>query len=152
MPQKSSKAFSCAKGESQLNHSTVTRWVKKFHLRCKKFDDPINWGWSKPVDSEAVLQTMKIIPACNTQRVSDEFGIVTFIISVTKVFGASELCLTLIRYCQTYDTLKGLNKDDRVSYCAYQLHHSSSSNADSKGSNDFLSPSIPIRYHSRWVI
>ena len=38
-PQKTSKNICCAKGEDAVDHSTVTRWVKKFCSDCKNIDN-----------------------------------------------------------------------------------------------------------------
>ena len=29
----------CVKDEDMVDHNTVTRWLKKFHLYCKKLDN-----------------------------------------------------------------------------------------------------------------
>ena len=50
-------------GEHAVNHSSVTRWVKYFHLSHKNLDDQAKSGWPKTVDSEAVSQARKANPA-----------------------------------------------------------------------------------------
>ena len=49
------KNLCCAKGEGSVDHSTITKWIKKFHLGCKKLDDQTRSSWPKTIDSEAVL-------------------------------------------------------------------------------------------------
>ena len=44
------------KGKSTVNHSTVTRWFKKFHSSCKNLDDQARSGRAKNLDSEAMLK------------------------------------------------------------------------------------------------
>ena len=39
---------------------TVNGWFKKFCLGCKKLDNQARSGWSKTVDSEAVLQATEV--------------------------------------------------------------------------------------------
>ena len=34
----------CVKGEGAVDHSTVTKWLKKFHTGCKKFDNQARSG------------------------------------------------------------------------------------------------------------
>ena len=33
------KNIPCIKSEGTVDHSTATRWLKKFHFDCKNFDD-----------------------------------------------------------------------------------------------------------------
>ena len=35
------KNISCMKGKGEVNESTVTRWLEKFCLDCKDFDDQV---------------------------------------------------------------------------------------------------------------
>ena len=46
------KSIYFAKGEGTVDHSTVTRWMKKFHSDCKNLDHLVGL---KSVDFEAVL-------------------------------------------------------------------------------------------------
>ena len=41
------KSICCVEGESTVDHSIVSRWLKKFQSGCKKFDDQTRSGWSK---------------------------------------------------------------------------------------------------------
>ena len=72
-PQKQPKTICCVKSEGVVDHSTVTRWLKKFRLGCKNLDAQISRP--KTVNSVAVLQALKANPMSSTQRVSLEFGI-----------------------------------------------------------------------------
>ena len=64
-----------AKGESSVDYSAVSRWLKKFHLGCKNLDEQAKSGRPKTVDSEALLQVIEANPASYTQRVSGELSI-----------------------------------------------------------------------------
>ena len=69
------KHFCCAKGESAVDHSTLTRWFKKFCFGCKNLDDQARFGKPKTMDSEVVSQTTAANPVSSTWRVSGELGI-----------------------------------------------------------------------------
>ena len=59
------KNISCAKSECEVDHSTVTRWFKKFSSGCKNLNMQARSCRSKTVDSKATLQA---IEACSTCR------------------------------------------------------------------------------------
>ena len=69
------KNIRCAKGEDAVDHSTVTRWFKKFRSGCKNLDDQARSGRPKTVDSEAVFQAIEANPKSSTRKVSGELGI-----------------------------------------------------------------------------
>ena len=50
-----SKNIYCMKGEGTLDHSTVTKWLKKFCSGWKNLNQATS-GRSKTVNSEAVVQ------------------------------------------------------------------------------------------------
>ena len=50
----------CAKGEGTVDHCTVTRWFKKICLGYKNLNNQQRLGRLKSMDSEAVLQTIKV--------------------------------------------------------------------------------------------
>ena len=48
--------FFCTKGESAVDHSKVSRLLKKLHQSgCKNLDDQAMSGWTKSADSEVLL-------------------------------------------------------------------------------------------------
>ena len=49
------KNICCVKCEGAVDHSSLTRWLKKFFYH-KKFDNQARIGWPKTVDSEAVFK------------------------------------------------------------------------------------------------
>ena len=59
----SNQKFCCVKGEGEVDHSTITKWIRKFRSACKNLDDQARSGWFKSIDSEAVLQAIKINPS-----------------------------------------------------------------------------------------
>ena len=65
----------CVKSENEVDHSTVTRWFKKFHIACRDIDNQARPGRPKSVDSEAMLQAIDINMASSTWRVSVELYI-----------------------------------------------------------------------------
>ena len=70
------KNMGCAKSEGAVDHSSVTRWLKKFCSSYKNLDDDReNFGRPKTVDSKAVFQAIEANPASSTRRISDETGI-----------------------------------------------------------------------------
>ena len=69
------KNICCAKGEVAVDHSTVTRWFKKFRLSCKNLNYRTRSGGLKSVDSEAELQIIEVNPTSSTRRKSGELGI-----------------------------------------------------------------------------
>ena len=48
------KKVCCIERKGPINHSTVTRWLKKFCLGCKNLDNQAVLGWPKAIDSKAV--------------------------------------------------------------------------------------------------
>ena len=65
---KQPKIFVLPKGKSAVNHSTETRWFKKFCSGCKNLDDEARSGRPKTMNSEAILQTIEANTASSTQR------------------------------------------------------------------------------------
>ena len=51
-----SKNIYFAKGEDAADHSTITKWFKKFHSNYWNFDDQARSGMPKTMNSVAVLQ------------------------------------------------------------------------------------------------
>ena len=49
------KNIGCVKGEGTVDHSTVTRWFKKFCLDSKNLDDQSRSSRPKTVNSKAVF-------------------------------------------------------------------------------------------------
>ena len=50
------KNICCERGKGAVDHRTVTKWLKKFHLDCKNLNDQARLKRSKNMDSEAVIQ------------------------------------------------------------------------------------------------
>ena len=69
------KNICCAKGEAAVDHSTVTRWVKKFRLYTNYHDNQARSTRPKSEDSEAVLQAKEVNPVSNILGVSGELSI-----------------------------------------------------------------------------
>ena len=57
MLQKLPKGFVVC--ETKVDHSTVSRWLKKFCSGCMNLNDQAKSGRPKTMDSESVLQAMK---------------------------------------------------------------------------------------------
>ena len=55
------KNICCTKGVGTVDHSSVSRYLKKFCLCCKNFDDQARSGRFKTVDSEAEFQVIESI-------------------------------------------------------------------------------------------
>ena len=87
------------------NYSTETRWFKKLWLGCKKLDDHIRSDRPKSVDYAAMLQAIEANTASSTWRVSGKFFTVHFGLLPSKLQQKyREVCLTLLRYCKTFDS------------------------------------------------
>ena len=71
----STKNICCSKGEGTVDHSRVTRWLKKFCLGYKNFGYQARSDRPKSVDSGAMLQTIEANLVCSTQRVSGKLKI-----------------------------------------------------------------------------
>ena len=69
------KNISCVKGESAVDHSTVTGWFKKFHSGCKNLNKQARSGGPKTVDSKAIFEDIEPNLANSTWRVSGKFSI-----------------------------------------------------------------------------
>ena len=104
------KNFCYVKGEGAVNHSLVTKCLKKFCLGCKKLDDQARSSWPKAIDSKAVLQAIEATPASSTQEVSSKLGI-----SQSSVVGhfhnlsksiQNYWIMPLPKYCKTFDSPK----------------------------------------------
>ena len=65
-----SKSICCVQGESTVDHSTVTRWFKKFRSDCKNLNDQARSGEPKRMDFQAVLQAIESNPASNLSCLS----------------------------------------------------------------------------------
>ena len=61
--------------DGAVDHSTMTKWFKKFRSGCKKFIDQAMSGRPESVDSEAVFKVIGANPASSTRRVSAELNI-----------------------------------------------------------------------------
>ena len=97
--KETTKNICCAKGEGTVDHTTITRWFKKFCSGCKNLDDQTRSGRPKTVDSEAMLQAIEVIPTSNTQSIKwachlSSVWFVTFT-TLAKASGAVELYLML---------------------------------------------------------
>ena len=78
----------------QVKLITITRW---FHSGSKNWNDQVKSGWPKTVDPEAVPQTRLENLVSSTWRVSGKFFMTS-----AKTSGAAKLCLTLPKYCRTF--------------------------------------------------
>ena len=99
------------KSEWVVDYKTVTRWLKKFCLGCKKHDNQAKSGRPKIIDSEVVCQSIKANPTSSTQRLSCKLSISqssvahhlhNLIKSIQQKH--SELWLTLLKYCKNFDS------------------------------------------------
>ena len=60
------KRICCVKGEDAVDHSTVTRWSKKFSSGCKNLDDQARSSRPKTMDSKTMLQAIEAsLASCN---------------------------------------------------------------------------------------
>ena len=69
-PRKQPKTF---------DHSTVTRWLKKFRSGSKNIDDKARLGQTKTRDSDTVLLALEANPASSTRIVSGELSVVGYL-------------------------------------------------------------------------
>ena len=60
------KNICCAKVAGPVNHSTITRWFKKFHSGCKNLDDQTKLGRLKTKNSRDVLPAIEAILVSST--------------------------------------------------------------------------------------
>ena len=69
-----------AKGEDTVNHSTITRLFKTFHLGCKNLDNQARSGSpkTKTVESEAMLQAIEANSTSSSRRESGKLSISQF--------------------------------------------------------------------------
>ena len=98
------KKISCAKGEGTVDHSSVSRWFKKFGSGSSNLDYQANLDRPKTIDFKAVTQAIEahsenirwawhLIVQCNLS------------LSLSKASKVAELCLMLPKYCRTFDSL-----------------------------------------------
>ena len=105
------KNICCVKSDGTVDHSMVTRLFKNFLLGCKNFDNQARSGRPKSVDCEAILQAIETnLVNSSTQRISGiglaslhPVWFITFT-TLAKASRTTELCLTLLKYCQTFDS------------------------------------------------
>ena len=64
-----SKNICCVKSESTVDHSTVTRWFKKFCSGWKNLTDQPRSAKPQNVDSKTILQAKEANPVNSTQGV-----------------------------------------------------------------------------------
>ena len=69
------KNISCAKGKGIVNHSTVTRWLKKFFFGRKNLKNQARFDRRKTMNFKAVLQAILANLMSSTERVSGKLGI-----------------------------------------------------------------------------
>ena len=72
------KNICCVKGKSTIDHSTVTRWFKRFCSESKSLNNLAKTGKPKIVDLEATFQVIDANQVSSTWRVSGELGISHF--------------------------------------------------------------------------
>ena len=72
---KVTKDICCANGEAAVDHSTISRWFKKFLSNCKNLNDQPRLDRPKIMDSEAVLQATETNLVSRTLRVSGKLNI-----------------------------------------------------------------------------
>ena len=65
------KDIYCGKSEDTVEHSTVTKWFKKFCSGWKNLDNQVISDKHKTVNSEAVLQKIEANPVSSPWRISD---------------------------------------------------------------------------------
>ena len=98
---KATENICCVKGEGSVDHSTVTRGLKKFCLGYKNLNDQAKSIGPKTIDSEAMQQAIEANLASSTRRVLGEP--VTFTTSA-KTSGTAKFCHMLLKYCKTFDS------------------------------------------------
>ena len=64
-----------AKDEGAVDHSTVTKWFKKFHSGCKSLINQASSSRIQSMNSMTVLKTIEANPVSSTWRLSAEFKI-----------------------------------------------------------------------------
>ena len=84
-------------------HKTLRPHIEYCIQPWEPVDDQTSSGMPKPMDSEALLQSIQANSASSTQRVSGELSISESITSV-KVFWTAKLYFTLPKDCKTFDT------------------------------------------------
>ena len=57
---KATKNICCAKSEGAADHSTITKWFKKFHLEHKNLNNQARLDSLKSMNSKAMLQTQNV--------------------------------------------------------------------------------------------
>ena len=72
---KATKNIHSVKAEVAVDHSTIVRWFKKFHLGCKNFSNQASSGRPKTMNSKAVSHVIMGNLESSTWRVSGEFSI-----------------------------------------------------------------------------
>ena len=69
------KNICCIKEKTTINHSTLTRWFKKFCSDCMNPDDQLWSSRPKTMDLEAMPQVILTNSPNSTGRVSGDLGI-----------------------------------------------------------------------------
>ena len=96
------KNICCAKSESAVDHSTITKCLNRFRSGYKNLDGYVRSGRPKTVDSEAVLQAIEANPgSMRRDWYLSEMSFVIFMTSV-EISGASEWGLTLPNYYEIF--------------------------------------------------
>ena len=95
------KNICCMKGEGAIDHRTVTKWLRKFYLGCKKLDNQARSDMCKIVDSKAMFQALRVYQVSLAY-----YSSLLFIIFITlaKQPGKAKLCITLPKYCKNFDS------------------------------------------------
>ena len=102
------ETFIVRKVEGAIDHSSVTRWFKKFFSRCKNLDNQSKSVRPKTVDSETVGQIIEAFEVSYTERISGKHGIthsgvVCRLYDHEKASGTSEWYLPLRKCCKTFN-------------------------------------------------
>ena len=103
----STKNIYRAKGKGVVDHSIVTRWLKKFSSGCKNLDNQARSSRPKNVDAEAALLAIEINLLSSTERVSGNLRI-----SQSSLFhhfhnldkSIQKFQIMQLKYCKTFDS------------------------------------------------
>ena len=72
------KNICCVKVEGPVNHTTLTKWSKKFHSDCNNLNDQTRSNRFETLDFKAILQANEANLASNCQRVPGGLSISQF--------------------------------------------------------------------------
>ena len=112
-----SKNICCVKGEGAVDHSTVTNCFKKFCLDRKKLDNKARSSKPNTMDSGHAPSHKSKSSKSHTNLAPHSPVWFYHFHGFGKIFRAAKMCLTLPKYCKTFDSPSKYKNESIIIIC-----------------------------------